>query len=75
MEIDRDIELYEVILPGIIEGFSAIATILLPILLWIFIPAILLRIIFKNNTAWNIGALLGLIAYFVIGPYQSVNIF
>ena len=70
-----NIDYYEVLLPGIVDGFSAVVTVLLPLILWILIPAIILNIIFRNKVFWNIGCLLGLIGYFTIGPFSNYNFF
>ncbi|ANU13477.1 hypothetical protein B481_2009 [Planococcus halocryophilus Or1] len=68
-----NIDLYETLFPNIIEVFSALATELLPILIWILVPAIILNRLFGNKEAWNLGALLGLMAYFTLGRDIAFN--
>lgn len=70
-----NIDFYEALIPGMIDGFSAIAFGILPIFLWILVPAIVLNRLIGGKEAWNFGALLGLIAYFTVGPEASLNLF
>lgn len=70
-----NLDFYNMIVPGIIEGFLAIATILLPLIIWMLLPAIILWIFSKSKVAWNIGLILGLIGYFTIGPFSNNNLF
>ncbi|WP_404335832.1 hypothetical protein [Planococcus rifietoensis] len=70
-----NIDYYEALIPPIVDSFSALATVLLPLFLWILIPAIILKLIFRNRVFWNLGCLLGLIGYFTIGPFFNYNFF
>ena len=70
-----NLNLYEALFSSIVEVFSALAIGLLPILLWILVPAIVLNWLFGNKDAWNLGALLGLMAYFTVGSNTVIGLF
>ncbi|WP_226677167.1 hypothetical protein [Mesobacillus jeotgali] len=62
----------ELILNAFFEAFTpVIELILMPVFLWIMIPGLVTRILFKRKDAYIIGAFLGLIGMFMIGPYSS----
>ena len=75
MLIKMELDLNEAIISGFLEGFSMVAIIILPILLWMLIPAVVLSLILKNKYAWRIGILSGLIGYFMIGSNYSGSFF
>lgn len=52
------------------KGFLPIfMTYILPIAIWMLIPAIILRLIFKSQLSFQLGALIGLALCFFIGPF------
>lgn len=52
------------------KGFLPILmTYILPIAIWMLIPAIILRLIFKSQLSFQLGALIGLALCFFIGPF------
>lgn len=44
-------------------------TYILPISIWMLIPAIILRLIFQSQLSFQLGALIGLALCFSIGPF------
>lgn len=58
------------LIESISEVFSALAIGLLPIFLWILVPAMVLTRLFRSKEAWTLGALIGFIAYSTVGPFS-----
>ncbi|MEW8985886.1 MAG: hypothetical protein AB2401_02565 [Bacillus sp. (in: firmicutes)] len=53
------------------EAFTPVVKALfVPIILWIMIPGLITKILFKRNDAYIIGAFLGLIGMIIIGPFS-----
>lgn len=62
----------ELILKTFFEAFTpVIELIFIPIIFWIMIPGLVTRILFKRKDAYTIGAFIGLIGMFTIGPYSN----
>jgi hypothetical protein len=53
------------------HGAFSILKILAPILLWVLIPGVVTQIIFKSRQAYSIGAFVGLLGLFTIGPFGN----
>ncbi|MCM3663436.1 hypothetical protein M3204_03400 [Mesobacillus subterraneus] len=63
---------YEVIFDKFFEVFIPVMnSVLVPILLWIMLPGLVTQILLKRNGAYTIGAFIGLIGMFTIGPYSN----
>ncbi|MEN8698436.1 hypothetical protein [Bacillus infantis] len=56
------------VMPVLLEGF-------LPIILWISIPGIVMSMLFKSRDGYTVGAFLGLVGAFTIGPFSNNQIF
>jgi hypothetical protein len=57
---------------GFLQGFIPILKVLIaPLILWIFIPGMVTQVLFKSRQAYSIGAFMGLIALFTLGPFSS----
>ncbi|WP_422122531.1 hypothetical protein DHX103_12075 [Planococcus sp. X10-3] len=63
--MDFSAVLFESILNGLVPIFQ---TYLLPILIWMLIPAVIFRLIFQSQLSFQLGALIGLALCFFIGP-------
>lgn len=62
----------EAIRNAFMEGFmSVITTYFVPFFLWILIPGVATSILFKSKNAFSVGAFIGLIALFTIGPFAK----
>lgn len=44
-------------------------TYVVPVMIWMLIPAVILRVIFKSKLSFQLGALIGLALCFFIGPF------
>ncbi|WP_084242713.1 hypothetical protein [Planomicrobium okeanokoites] len=61
-----------VLFESMLEGFWPILTAyILPIGLWMLVPAVILRLIFKSKLSFQVGALIGLALCFFIGPFST----
>lgn len=60
-----------IIANGFVQGLIPVIKILTPLFFWVLIPRIIVRIRFKNRHAYSIGAILGCILRFTIGPYGN----
>lgn len=58
---------FESILNGLVPIFT---TYILPIGIWMLVPAVILRLIFKSHLSFQLGALIGLALCFFIGPFS-----
>lgn len=62
----------ELILNAFFEAFTPVfQLIFIPIFLWIMIPGLVTRILLKRKEAYIIGAFLGMVGMFTIGPYSN----
>ena len=62
----------EQFLNELFKGFTpVIQDFIIPILLWILIPAIIFTILLDRRYGWRIGGFLGFIALFTIGPFSN----
>jgi hypothetical protein len=53
---------------GLLQGIIPVLKILLvPIILWILIPGMITQVLFRSKAAYNIGAFVGLVAFFKFG--------
>lgn len=50
--------------------FPILTEYVLPIGLWMAVPAVIFRLIFKSRLSFQVGALLGLALCFFIGPFS-----
>ncbi len=61
-----------VLFENMMDGFLPIfTTYILPIGVWMLIPAIIFRMIFKSRLSFQVGALIGLALCFFIGPFSA----
>ncbi|XKE95556.1 hypothetical protein LG326_04250 [Metaplanococcus flavidus] len=61
-----------VLFESMLDGFLPILTgYFLPIGLWMLVPAVILRLIFKSKLSFQVGALVGLALCFFIGPFST----
>lgn len=61
-----------VLFESMMDGFLPIlTTYILPIGLWMLVPAVILRLIFKSQLSFQVGALIGLALCFFIGPFST----
>ena len=61
-----------VLFESMLDGFLPILTgYILPIGLWMLVPAVILRLIFKSKLSFQVGALIGLALCFFIGPFST----
>jgi hypothetical protein len=51
--------------------WSGIRQYLVPFIVWISIPSIVANMLFKNKEAGSLGALLGFVGLFTIGPFSN----
>lgn len=58
------------LIDGILNGFGPIfKAYILPISIWMLIPAVIFRLIFKSQLSFQLGALIGLALCFFVGPF------
>jgi hypothetical protein len=62
----------EEILNAFLEAFIPIINlIIVPVFIWIILPGVVTRILFKKKEAYAIGAFLGMIGLFTVGPLSN----
>ncbi|RLQ91503.1 hypothetical protein [Planomicrobium sp. Y74] len=65
-------DLSSVLYESMMDGFlPVLTTYILPIGLWMLVPAVMLRLIFKSQLSFQVGALIGLALCFFIGPFST----
>lgn len=60
--------LFESIMNGFVPIFTAY---ILPVGLWMLVPAVAFRLVFKSQLSFQVGALIGLVLCFFIGPFST----
>lgn len=67
-----NIDYSEIFMSGFLQGFiPVLKSFISPLILWILIPGIVTQVLFKSRQAYPIGAFIGLIALFTLGPFSS----
>lgn len=62
----------ELILEAFFEAFIPVfQLIFIPIFFWIMLPGLVSRILLKRKEAYIIGAFIGMIGLFTIGPFSN----
>ncbi|MFT4413324.1 hypothetical protein ACLM5H_05645 [Fredinandcohnia humi] len=61
----------QIIIDALLQGLLPVFDAFKPLLIWVVLPGIITTMIFKSKEGYTVGAILGLLLAFTIGPFSN----